>query len=334
MNLPAHVDGLDHVELPTGPIHLAIGMFDGVHLGHRAVVGAAVQLARTYGGIAGVLTFLATPELAVSSGPPDSTDSGCGDEIPHAPFTGCRPGDYPAVHRRAGRGRAAEFIPWLKRRLPGLAAIYVGENFRFGKARRGDVELLVASGREQDVSVFSAPRVNLTGRADQQHRIRAQLEAGDIEAANALLGYTYFAEGIVTGGKRLGRTIGFPTLNMAWSPDLRPRYGVYAVRVSGPKSLNSLPAVANYGLRPTVERSTEPRLEAHVLGPCPFDEGDEVKMEWVQFIRAEKSSPILANFALRLSRISRGRGDLRWLRSGIAEAVPFSSTPFPLTCFS
>jgi riboflavin kinase/FMN adenylyltransferase len=114
------------------------------------------------------------------------------------------------------------------------------------------------------------------------------LAAGDIEAANALLGYVYFSEGVVTPGKRLGRTLGFPTLNLAWSPELRPRFGVYAVRVSGKKANAPLPAVANYGLRPTVENATEPRLEAHVLVPCPFGEGDRVKIEWLRFLRPEK----------------------------------------------
>ena len=183
---------------------------------------------------------------------------------------------------------AEDFLPWLKQRLPWLAVVYVGENFRFGHERRGDVRLLVASGREHGVRVFSAPRVSLDGEPISSTRVRAQLEAGDIEAANALLGYTYFVEGVVQPGKRLGRTLGFPTLNVSWALELRPRFGVYAVRVSGVKSPAPLPAVANYGLRPTVEDSTAPRLEAHVLGACPFGENDSIRIEWLHFIRPEK----------------------------------------------
>ncbi len=163
-----------------------------------------------------------------------------------------------------------DFLPWLKQRAPQLAAVYVGENFRFGRGRKGDIALLVAEGRKHGLTVFSAPRVNFDGEPISSTRIRGLLESGDVAGANALLGYTYFAEGPVVHGKHLGRTIGFPTLNLAWAPDLRPRYGVYVVRVAGAKSVDALPGVANYGLRPTVEQAAEPRLEVHVLGDCPF----------------------------------------------------------------
>jgi riboflavin kinase/FMN adenylyltransferase len=109
-----------------------------------------------------------------------------------------------------------------------------------------------------------------------------------MKGAAALLGYVYTAEGEVVHGKHLGRTIGFPTLNLGWSPDLRPLYGVYAVRVSGAKSYGWLPAVANYGLRPTVEQSVEPRLEIHMLVPCPYRSGDSIAVEWIHFIRPER----------------------------------------------
>ncbi len=137
------------------------------------------------------------------------------------------------------------------------------------------------------IKVFSAPRVNFDGEPISSTRIRGLLEKGEVASANALLGYTYFATGVVTPGKRLGRGLGFPTLNQPWSPGLRPRFGVYTVRVSGVKSTAALPGVANYGLRPTVEQTTEPRLETHVLGACPFDAGDEITVEWLRFLRPE-----------------------------------------------
>jgi riboflavin kinase/FMN adenylyltransferase len=165
--------------------------------------------------------------------------------------------------------------------------VYVGENWRFGRGRRGDIALLVAEAKKHGLTVFSAPRVSLDGEPISSTRIRGLLESGEIVAANAALGFSYFAEGLVVPGKRLGRTIGFPTLNLAWNPQLRPRFGVYAVTISGTKSAAPLPGVANYGLRPTVERSSEPRLEVHVLGACPFGEGDPVKVEWLKFLRPE-----------------------------------------------
>ncbi len=288
MNFPAQIDALENVALPTRPLHLAIGMFDGVHLGHRAVIAEAVQAARADGGLCGVLTFWPHPSVLFRPSEPTRmiltktvkarilATLGV-DLVITQPFTP----EFAGV-------AAEDFLPWLRARLPQLAAVYVGENFRFGRGRRGDAALLSASGREHGVRVTSAPRVNLAGSPISSTRIRALLEAGEIEAANALLGYSYFAEGVVTGGKRLGRTIGFPTLNIPWSPDARPRLGVYAVRVAGSKSATPLPAVANFGLRPTVEQSSEPRLEAHLLGECPFGKNDFVTVEWLHFLRPER----------------------------------------------
>ncbi|MBI4623639.1 MAG: riboflavin biosynthesis protein RibF [Verrucomicrobia bacterium] len=262
-------------------------MFDGVHLGHRAVIEAAVQSARHSGGLGGVLTFWPHPSALFRPGSPTRLlqDSRTKtrvlltlgvDAVITQPFTP----EFAAV-------TAEDFLPWLKQRLPRLAAIYVGENFRFGQGRRGDVALLVAAARSHGWRVFSAPRVNLDGEPISSTRVRAQLEAGEVDAANALLGYCYFADGLVAPGKRLGRTIGFPTLNLVWSPALRPRLGVYAVRVSGATAAAPLPAVANYGLRPTVEQTVEPRMEVHVLGDCPFGEGDNITVEWLHFLRPE-----------------------------------------------
>lgn len=304
MNLPAHIEGLDDVVLPPRPLHLAIGMFDGVHLGHRAVVEAAVRSAQASAGLAGVLTFWPHPSTLFR---PESPTLLMQDAVTKSRLLLALGVDVVITqHFDAALAAlsAEQFIPWLRQRLPRLTAIYVGENFRFGQARRGDVALLVAAGREHGVRVFSAARVNLGGEPISSTRIRAQLVAGDVEAANALLGYNYFAEGVVGAGKRLGRTIGFPTLNIGWSPELRPRLGVYAVRVSGAKSPSPLPAVANYGLRPTVENASEPRLEAHVLGECPFGEGDTVKIEWLRFLRPEMK---FANVEELRAQIERDR---------------------------
>ncbi|HXA13795.1 MAG TPA: riboflavin biosynthesis protein RibF [Opitutaceae bacterium] len=274
--------------LPPRPLHLAIGMFDGVHLGHRAVIEAAVQSAHRSGGIAAVLTFFPHPSSLFHPEnptrlimPPTAKahvlfQLGV-DAVIEQPFTR----DFAGI-------LAEEFLPHLRRALPQLSSIYVGENWRFGRGRRGDVPLLVAEGHRLGLTVFSAPRVNLDGEPISSTRLRALIVAGEMAAANTLLGYTYFSEGTVVPGARLGRQLGFPTLNLGWEPELWPRFGVYTVRVSGAKSPAPLAAVANYGLRPTVGKDTRPRLEAHVLGPCPFGEGDTITVEWLHFLRPEK----------------------------------------------
>lgn len=289
-SLPRELPGLQAAEaLPPRPLHLAIGMFDGVHLGHRAVVESAVQSARRAGGIAAALTFHPHPSRILRPEQPVRLIQSpamkaqrllaCGaDVVITEPFS-------LALAQLA----AEEFLPHLRARLPQLAAVYVGENWRFGRGRRGDVALLIAEARRLGLAVVSAPRINHNGEPISSTRIRALLEAGRIAEANALLGYSYTSEGRVLPGKRLGRTIGFPTLNLPWAPECQPRLGVYAVSVAGTTSGLKRAGVANYGLRPTVEaNAVEPRLEVHVFGECPYGEGDALTVEWLEFLRPEQ----------------------------------------------
>ena len=288
MSFPVQFDGLDQAVMSSRPLHLAIGIFDGVHLGHRAVIEAAVHSARRSHGQSAVLTFDPHPSVILRPDQPTRMImtrqskarllGGLGVEaVITQPFTA----EFAQIS-------AEEFLPWLKSWLPHLAAIYVGENWRFGRGRAGDISFLVTEGKKHGLAVYSVPRVNLNGEPISSSRIRALIETGDVATANTMLGYVYFAEGVVTPGKQLGRTLGFPTLNISWAPDLRPRLGVYVVQVSGPKSARPLRAVANYGLRPTMEQTTEPRLEIHVLENCPFGAGDEIVAEWIHFLRPEK----------------------------------------------
>ena len=287
MKLPTQFISLEGLSLPAGPLHLAIGIFDGVHLGHRAVIEAAVQSARLDGGIAVVLTFAPHPSALFR---PDRPTLLLMEPVTKARVLG-NLGVSAIITQSFTPAFAAigaeEFLPWLKERMPRLVALYVGDNWRFGRGRAGDINFLVGEGRKHDLRVFSAPRVNLGGEPISSSRIRMLLQSGEVAAANRLLGYTYFSESVVLPGKQLGRTLGFPTLNLAWDPDLRPRYGVYVVRVAGGNSSAPFPAVANYGLRPTVEQTTEPRLEVHVLTDCPFNQGDGVTVEWLHFLRPE-----------------------------------------------
>ncbi|HTO03395.1 MAG TPA: riboflavin biosynthesis protein RibF [Opitutus sp.] len=314
MSLPVQFDGLHQAVLSQRPLHLAIGIFDGVHLGHRAVIEAAVHSAHRSHGQAAVLTFAPHPSVLFR---PESPTRMMMDGSAKARLLGTLGVEVvitqPFTHEFA-QTAAEDFLPLLKRHLPQLVAVYVGENWRFGRGRGGDIALLVSEGRRLGLSVFSAPRVNLNGEPISSSRIREAIESGEIASANMMLGYVYFAQGVVLPGKKLGRTLGFPTLNLAWSPDLRPRFGVYVVRVSGGKTNSPLKAVANYGLRPTVEQTAEPRLEVHVLGVCPFDVGDEITVEWLHFLRPEKKFANVEELRIQIGR-DRDAAEIFFARS-------------------
>lgn len=288
MPSPAQYTTLEDASaLAARSLHLAIGMFDGVHLGHRAVIDAAIQSARRAGGLAGVLTFWPHPSALFR---PEQRTRLINGPATKARLLAAAGVDFVVTQQFTPEFAAIDaeaFLPYLKQRLPRLTTVYVGENWRFGRDRRGDIGMLVAESRKHGLTVVSAQRINHDGEPISSTRIRACLEAGQIEEANALLGYTYFAEGVVTPGKGLGKDLGYPTLNVVWEPELQPRYGVYAVQVSGPKAKGRYAGVANYGLRPTVEQSTQPKVEVHMLGPCPFAGGDAVQIEWLRFQRPE-----------------------------------------------
>ena len=275
-----------------GPLHLAIGMFDGVHLGHRAVIEAAVRSARRSGGAAVVMTFDPHPSRFFRPADPVHLIMDREQRVAALLALGVRAVIVQSFNADFAGIEAEALLPHLRNHLRSLHTVYVGENWRFGRGRLGDVALLVAEAKKLGLHVVSAPRINGDGEPISSTRIRLLITEGRIDAANVLLGSAYTSTGIVQSGKQLGRTLGFPTLNLPWTPDLTPRLGVYIVRVA--RVTNEafaplgIPGVANYGLRPTVEQSVRPQLEVHVLETCAFTTGDCLRVEWLAFLRSEQ----------------------------------------------
>ncbi len=299
--------GLEQARPPDAPLHLAIGMFDGVHLGHQSVIEASVHSARRSGGQAGVLTFWPHPSALFR--PENPTRLMMPVAMKRAVLA--RLGVNVVIEQNFSAEFAAieagEFVALLRRHLPQLAAIYVGENWRFGRGRKGDVSMLVEDARQAGMTVFSAPRLNYNGAPISSSRVREHLAAGDMTEVNAMLGYSYFTAGVVERGRQLGRTIGFPTLNIAWEPEARPAYGVYAVEV--PMGLKKpLRGVANYGLRPTVEQTMRPLLEVHLLEPSSLTYGDKLTVQWLQFLRPENKFGSMEELR---QQIEKDRGNAR-----------------------
>ncbi len=289
MNFPASVERFEELAALRGQLHLAIGVFDGVHLGHKAVIESAVFSARRSGGISGVLTFDPHPSRLFR--PENPTLLMMDIESKTAMLH--QVGVDVVIRKRFDRDFASipagDFLARLKAALPALKSIYVGENFRFGKKRVGTVQTLIEEGRALGLGVFSVDRIKHNGEPISSTRIRKELQAGAIEAVNDLFGYNYFSQGAVVGGAQLGRRIGFPTLNLPWNPECRPAFGVYFVRFRSSGENRWQHAVANYGVKPTVAEATQtPALEVHALDGCELGEGDAIEVEWLRFIRPEQ----------------------------------------------
>ena len=289
MQFPAHVERFEELAGLTGELHLAIGVFDGVHLGHKAVIESAVFSAQRSGGVAGVLTFDPHPSRLFRPDAPTLLMMPIQEKTLMLHAVGVDVVIQKYFDRVFASIPAEDFLGNLKAALPALKSIYIGENFRFGKMRAGSVATLVESGNRLGIGVFSVDRIKHNGEPISSTRIRQDLVSGQIESVNDLFGYNYCSNGQVVGGAKLGRQIGFPTLNLPWDPERRPCFGVYHVRFRGAADQPWAHAVANYGVKPTVAEAGQlPALEVHALEDTKLDCGDSIEVEWLRFIRPEQ----------------------------------------------
>ena len=272
------------------PLHLALGMFDGVHRGHQAVIRQAVEAAGEPGHLSAVLTFDPHPSHVLRPDQATLMIMPLRQRIRMMLELGT---DlvFVQLFTRAYATRSAEaFVPSLVERMPDLRSLHAGENFRFGAGRRGDITTLRESCRAVSVSLHALEREQHDGEPISSSRIRAALAEGAIPLANAMLGHPYLIEGEVTGGKGLGRRMDYPTLNIPWNPEARPRFGVYRVFLRSNGEATFIPGVANYGVRPTVDRAGEPLLEVHLLGKGRVpSRGERVRVALTAFLRPEQA---------------------------------------------
>ncbi|MGC6424660.1 MAG: riboflavin biosynthesis protein RibF [Lentimonas sp.] len=302
MNSPKYVRSFAELTELKGKLHLAIGVFDGVHVGHKVVIESAVLSARGSGGVSGVLTFDPHPSRLFR---PDAATRLIMD-IPSKVVRLHNIGVDLVICKEFDREFASipadEFLAHLKGQLPNLQSIYIGQNFRFGQKRLGDVNTLIECGKALGLDVFSLERIHHNGEPISSTRIRGELEAGSIESVNHLLGYNYTTTGEIKSGAKLGRQIGFPTLNLPWDPECRPRFGVYVVRFREAGEGGWQHGVANYGIKPTVAKGELPALEVHGFEASKLVPGQTIEVEWLSFLRPEQKFDSVDRLKAQIAR--------------------------------
>lgn len=264
---------------------VALGNFDGFHVGHQAVVARAVERARAEGRPALVATFDPHP---VRFFKPEAPPFRLTTLDQRERLFAAAGADAMIVFRFDAELAATGAEDFAAGRLLGLigaAGVVTGEDFTYGRRRGGNVEVLREAGERLGFSVDSVGPVSDSQGPISSSRIRDALVAGDCEEAARLLTRPFAIEGVVEHGDKRGRTIGYPTANIALGPYLRPRFGIYAVRGRLGDG-RMLDGAANLGIRPTFEPPRE------LLEPYFFDfDGDLygrcVEVELIAFLRPE-----------------------------------------------
>ena len=286
---------------PTGrePIGATIGNFDGVHLGHQAILASVIGAARRRSGPSLLISFDPHPlaVVAPTRGPKliqtrrqklESLEATGLDGLLLLPFD-----------RALAALTGEEFFgTYLAERIR-FATVHVGSNFRFGRARGCDIRVLETLGAQLGFSVVAVPPVLVDGETVSSSAIRAAIEAGDVAKARAFLGRPFAITGEVVHGDGRGRSIGFPTANLAVDNDAVPRQGVYVTETIAFGT--RFPSVTNVGIRPTFGGTTL-SVESHLLDVDEDLYGERVEVRFLARLRDEAKFAGPSELADQLAR--------------------------------
>src|SRR3954470_14857740 len=265
---------------------VALGNFDGFHLGHQAVVGRAIQRGFHERRPAIVATFEPHPVRYFKPDVPPFRLTALDQRealFAHAGADAMLVFEFGEELRSTS---AEEFVTELLAKRVGAAGVVTGDDFTFGKMRSGNVDLLRTLGAEHGIVAEAVAPVLLDGQRISSGRIRDALIAGDTGTATRLMSRDFAIEGVVQGGDKRGRELGYPTANMILGDYQRPRYGIYAVRATLEDG-SEHPGVASLGVRPTFDPPRE-LLEAHLFGFDGDLYGRKVEVGLHAYIREEK----------------------------------------------
>ena len=267
---------------------VAMGNFDGVHLGHRAVIHAALEMARNQGRPALAVTFEPHPRRFFSPNTPQFRLTDETAKLRLLAGTGLAGAVVMAFDKLRAQTSAQDFIHHdLIGRL-GISGIAVGYDFHFGKGRVGSPSLLANEAPRLGIEVDVQPHVDIDERPVSSTAIRMALAEGQIPEATALLGGPWFVTGEVIHGEKRGRDLGYPTANIRLDKDCGLRHGIYAVRVGRGEGRGAtrIDGVASFGRRPTFDNGA-PLLEIFLFDFKGDLYGQRLDVAFIGFIREE-----------------------------------------------
>ena len=277
-----------------------IGNYDGVHRGHQHMIAAVRARASELGVPAVVVTFEPTPREFFEGPAAPSRLTRLREKLQALALYGVDRVVVLRFDRRMQGMGADEFVQRLLVDGLGVRHMVVGHDFHFARRREGTIETLRAAGAAHGFTVAEVGQFLLEGERVSSSLVREALNRGDLERATRLLGRPYRMAGRVRLGKRLGRTLGYPTANLALQRKVVPLWGIFAVRVSG-AGLVDYPAVSSLGTRPTVN-GTDPLLEVHLFDFDGDLYGRHLDVDFVARLRDEQKFESLDALVAQMNR--------------------------------
>jgi len=300
-SLPGVLRNIAGLERVPGPLFLAIGVFDGVHLGHQAVIGRALAAARRDAGTAVVVTFDPHPVRVLRPEQAPRLLTSTAHKLQLIRDLGVEHQLVIHFDQSFAATPPEDFIRALASAARPLREICVGFEWSFGKGRAGNLALLERLGAQLGFEEVGVPAVEIDGEIVSSTLIRRAVEAGDLARAARLLGREFTILGTVVEGDHIGRTLGFPTANLSAHNEQYPPNGVYAVQAR--RGDRMLPGVANIGVRPTVKHAAGERLlEVHLFDFAEEIYGEDLEITFRQFLRPEQKFASLEALRAQIRR--------------------------------
>ena len=284
-----------------GPIFTAIGVFDGVHLGHQAVISTSAEHAREAGGTPVVVTFDPHPAKVLRPDKAPHLLTATQHKIALIRDLGVEHLLVVRFDREFANTPPKDFVRELVTHAKPLREICVGHEWSFGKNRAGNLALLQKLGAEHNFNVVGIKPVGANGTVVSSTAIREAVKQGDLAKAAEMLGREYTILGTVKKGAQLGRTLGFPTANLSAHSEQFPPNGVYAAEARLDGAV--LRGVVNLGYRPTVEQAKPERLlELHLFDLHRDIYGEDVEVRFLRYLREEQKFGSLDELKAQIAR--------------------------------